>query len=250
MCWPWIAVVMTCLLVGASVAEERAVVQVTPGAAKAFTVGVQRFLDDIEPAKGDRTLDLRLTTEEALEFGGTVVPLDRAAYLAPEETRQLTSTPRVDCIDWTQSGADGLVEGRLSSLGPQWRVDYQVWDTARCQRLKSGYAEAPPGDVKRLGKEVADQVAAAFTGTRGAANSEIAFISDRSGRRELYVMESDGSNVRAATQNRAIKSFPSWYRDGKAVVYTSHYQGQQPGLALSSRGGLKPGPFLGAILPC
>jgi len=228
---------------------ERPVIEVTPGKARAFRVAVQRFIDRLEPADPTRVVDLRATIEEALEFSGSLLPLQRAAYLGPEETLQLSKAPRTDCIDWTQSGADGLLEGRLSGDGTRIAIDFQVWDTARCSLLVSDRVERPVGEGRRLGKEVADQATAAFTGTRGIANTEIAFVSSRTGRRELWVMEANGDGARAATDNVAIKSFPGWYPDGTAIVYTAHYPGKQPSLALSSRGALRPGLFLTRILP-
>jgi TolB protein len=80
------------------------------------------------------------------------------------------------------------------------------------------------------------------------AGTEIAFISDRSGEREVYVMDADGGRQRPATRGQSIKAFPDWTPDGGAILYTSYGERAMPGLYLTSRGEYSPGPILGGIL--
>ena len=76
---------------------------------------------------------------------------------------------------------------------------YQVWDTAQCKRLTLGELVRPDSEQIRLAKILADEVVGAFTGMPGVAGTEIAFISDRTGEREVYVMDADGGRPRRAT---------------------------------------------------
>jgi TolB protein len=101
----------------------------------------------------------------------------------------------------------------------------------------------------RLAKLLADDVVEAFTGTAGVAGTEIAFISDRTGAREVWVMDADGGRQRKATAGASIKAFPDWMPDGKAILYTSYQDGSVPGLFLTSRGEYRPGPLLTKMLP-
>jgi TolB protein len=60
---------------------------------------------------------------------------------------------------------------------------------------------------------------AAFPG----ANGQIAFVSDRSGNRDIYVMNADGSGVRQLTSNLNpsfyYAEFPDWSADGKQIAF-------------------------------
>jgi TolB protein len=107
----------------------------------------------------------------------------------------------------------------------------------------------PANELHRLGAALADDVVKAFTGTRGAADTEIAFISTRSGHREIYVMDADGRNVRAATRSNAIKVFPDWLPDGGGILYTTYLKDGFPDLFVTSRGRATAGRILRDVLP-
>jgi Tol biopolymer transport system component len=52
---------------------------------------------------------------------------------------------------------------------------------------------------------------------------QLIFASERDSRRgELYVMESDGSNIRRLTKNTVLDWAPDWSPDGKQLVFTSN----------------------------
>ncbi|HEX5059459.1 MAG TPA: DPP IV N-terminal domain-containing protein [Kofleriaceae bacterium] len=48
----------------------------------------------------------------------------------------------------------------------------------------------------------------------------IAFLSDRDGTPHIYVMSSDGTNLRRLTMHDGEETSPTWSRDGKQLAYT------------------------------
>ncbi|MDG2334252.1 MAG: hypothetical protein P8Q97_08530 [Myxococcota bacterium] len=223
---------------------------ITPGEGRAFHAAVQLFADGGFPAQPQRAQGLRDEIEAGMEFSGVLLPLSHDAFLGSERTQSLvTESRREDCADWTQGGADALVEGVIGGSDTELVVDYQVWDTARCRSLARGQLKRVHSDRVRLAKLLADEVVAAFTGLPGVAGTEIAFVSDRGGEREIFVMDADGGRQRRATRGNSIKSFPDWTPDGGAVLYTSYGDRAIPRLYLTSRGAYRPGPILTGILP-
>ncbi len=220
-----LSIVALCIVcapdVGLAQSQKR-VVEISPGRAKAFRVAVQRFRDRAQPMRPARADDLRAVIGDALDFTGILLPLDPAAYLGPDESEPLSNRGRSDCPDWSQSGADALVEGEIRSGTGTLEIEFTVWDTARCVRLARKTVTRVSSEAIRLARTVADEIVAAFTGTPGCAATEIAFVSNRTGVREIYVMDVDGRYTRTATRSDAVKSFPAWLPDAVGILYTSY----------------------------
>jgi TolB protein len=229
---------------GAARAQDRPAIVVTPGAATTFRAAVQDFADFSAVPDAKRTQEFRATLEEALAFSGIFKALSHEAFLGPVKTPALDGDEPVVCPDWTQIGADALVEGEIRA-DTDFSVEYRVWDVSRCVRLeRKRYRQASSADAGLLARRIADDVVAAFIGTRGVAGTEIAFVSTRGKGPEIYVMGADGSNQRRATNNGSINKFPAWSPEGDSILYTSYRQSNRPMLFLSSRGRGRPGRLL------
>ncbi len=237
-------------LPGTAMAQsQKPVVEISPGRAKAFRVAVQRFRDRAQPLRLSRADDLRAVIGDALDFTGILLPLDPAAYLGPDESGPLSNRGRSDCPDWSQSGADALVEGEIRSGTGTLEIEFSVWDTARCVRLARKTVTRVSSEAVRLARTVADEIVAAFTGTPGCAATEIAFVSNRTGHREIYVMDADGRYTRTATHSDAVKSFPAWLPDAVGVLYTSYTRSGLTNLYVTSRSQVRAGRLFPSLLP-
>jgi Tol biopolymer transport system component len=58
-------------------------------------------------------------------------------------------------------------------------------------------------------------------------NGKIAFVSDRDGNNEIYLMDPDGSNVVRLTNNPGEDLQPAWSPDGTQIAFVSHRSGAQ-----------------------
>ncbi|MEN7972378.1 MAG: DPP IV N-terminal domain-containing protein [Verrucomicrobiota bacterium] len=152
----------------------------------------------------------------------------------------------------TSAGAELNVAGSCVSGGGNMKADCQVYKVSNRQRLLGKSYKAPASGVRGLAHRVADEIIYAVTGKKGMASGKIALVSNRTGRKELYVCDMDGKNVRQITKDRSIVVGPGWMPDGKNIVYTSYKRGypnvymtgrRKP---LSSHGGLNAS---GAVSP-
>ncbi len=132
-----------------------------------------------------------------------------------EATKILTSDlERSGWFKVVGSGGDFAVEGSASA------------GSVQCKVFKSGgvpvASPSASGSLRRAVHEVADVMVEKVTGKKGIARSRIAFISDKSGHKELYAMDYDGFNVVRLTSDNSIVVSPAFNRAGTRIAFTSY----------------------------
>ena len=83
---------------------------------------------------------------------------------------------------------------------------------------------AAPGLDENV-KALADDVIYAITGRPGLATSQIAFVSDVSGRKQIYLCDSNGENIQQVTNDPNGAVSPSLSADASLLVYTTYRSG-------------------------
>jgi TolB protein len=86
-------------------------------------------------------------------------------------------------------------------------------------------AKTYSGSARENAHRFADDIIETLTGNKGFAHTKIAFIATRSGRKEVYVADYDGSNARQITHDGVISVHPSISADGSRVAYTGYQSG-------------------------
>ena len=67
--------------------------------------------------------------------------------------------------------------------------------------------------------------------------SKIAFVSNREGNNEIYIMNPDASNLKNITTNKANDMFPAWSPDGKTIAFQSDRDGNPEIYVMKADGG-------------
>ena len=69
------------------------------------------------------------------------------------------------------------------------------------------------------------------------AHAQITFTSERDGNKEIYVMDSDGRNIRNLTKHPADDWTPSWSPDGNRIAFNSNRGGNWEIYVMDADGG-------------
>ncbi len=100
-------------------------------------------------------------------------------------------------------------------------LEGQVVDRGGGTVLSKNYS----GSARENAHRFADDIIDTLTGNKGFATTKIAFIATRSGKKEVYVADYDGSNARQMTHDGVISVHPSISPDGLRIAYTGYQSG-------------------------
>lgn len=81
------------------------------------------------------------------------------------------------------------------------------------------------GGTRAAAHAFSDDIVETISGQKGIAASKIAFVSTRTGRKEIYTADYDGANVRQLTSDNSISVAPTLTRDGSRLAYTGYQSG-------------------------
>ncbi len=161
-----------------------------------------------------------------LDRSGWFTIIDRSAYLEHPQRTGIRSG-EFDFRDWATIGAEGLVKGGFRVSGEGVEVEFWLYDVFRQEALLGKTYSGDVRDARRMAHRFVDEVILKLTGVRGVFDTRIAYVSTGRDRfKEIYVAHLDGTGKKKVTNNRTINLFPSWWPDGKGLVYLSYGTGR------------------------
>jgi TolB protein len=139
-------------------------------------------------------------------------------------------------------GNEVIVLGTLTPEGSD-RVAFEgrVYDLGSGKAVLGKRYRGQASAARRIAHTFADEVLQYLTGLRGIALTSIAFASNRTGTKEIWVMDYDGANPRQVTGHKSTSLSPDWAPGGGRLAYTS-FVGGPPGVYVAnlSTGDKKP----------
>jgi TolB protein len=169
-----------------------------------------------------RPLFTTLTSDLAYAEIFTIVPLRPGGPPGIEGAKQVNAQAFLQ-LDVRKEGGDYAIEARL--------YDVSTGALHMGRRYRGAQTALPT-----LAHTIANDLVLFFQGRPGIFLSRVAFISDRTGSNEVWMMDYDGSNQRRITSEGALTLTPDWSPDGERLVYTS-YRRRMPELYIIHRQG-------------
>jgi TolB protein len=150
----------------------------------------------------------------------------------PEDFKP-TSGQGLAMADWAGSPANAnylafgytaLQNGQLVLYG--WLFDVHQQNQQNAQVIGGRYfGSGDEGGARKVAHEFAADIIKQFGGG-SLAGSHIYFVSDRSGHKEIWAMDYDGSNQHQLTFYKSISVMPTISPDGSKLAFTTFAKGQ------------------------
>jgi TolB protein len=142
----------------------------------------------------------------------------------------LPSTPsELKMQAWSDppSSARLVAFGNLTATGNNLAIEAWLYDVANATQpavLGKVYrGEVTDAQVRLFAHQFADEIISRLSGgLPGIAATKIAFVSARSGNKEIWVMDYDGENQHELTSLRSISLTPRWSPDSTRIAFTCY----------------------------
>jgi TolB protein len=176
--------------------------------------------------------------EKDLRLSELFSPLRKPVF--EELERMERSGSKIDYRSWRQVGAQWVIktEYRMISKGRGQVFTFRLYDAINKRFMLGKRYRSSPQLLRRVLHRFADEMVLQLTGKRGIAETQIAFLAQEEGVKEIYLIDFDGYNLKKLTRDNTVNLSPAWSPDGKWIVYTS-YAARNPDLVMINTEGEK-----------
>ncbi len=203
--------------------------EIYPSTDRRIAIGIERFNSRIEESGLSREISglLEAVLERDLQF---------SLYFRLVEGREKdfgggSVEANKDLEIWKESGARFLIKGEISGKGDDLRLEAGIYSLLTFKEIAHREYQTNMESLRWTVHKMADDVIEVITGEKGMSQTRIAYLVEKGGVKELYMMDYDGYNLHPLTNSESIVLSPAWSPDGEKVAFTS-YQDDNPNLYL------------------
>ena len=190
-------------------------------------VAVAEFTPKADAAKAHSALFSQVVRDD-LGFSGILDVVSPSFY--PQSQPSVPSELRY--VAWSDSpvNAHFVAFGNLVESSSDVAVQAWFYDvtnpTAQAVIAKIYRGSPTDAQVRKFAHQFADEIIMRLSGgLPGIASTQIAFVSSRTGAKEIWVMDYDGSNQHPLTSLRSISLTPRWAPDSSRIAFTCYAKG-------------------------
>jgi TolB protein len=185
-------------------------------------LAVADFAPRADAAKAHSALFTQVVRDD-LQFSGILELVSPSFYptvvpTIPSELRNIV---------WTDPplNANLVAFGNLTESSAEVAIQAWLYDVRNPSSeavVGKVYRGAPTdAEVRKFAHQFADEIISKLSGgLPGVASTQIAFVSSRTGTKEIWVMDYDGANQRPLTSLRSISLTPRWSPDDSRIAFT------------------------------
>jgi TolB protein len=196
---------------------------VTGGGTRKLNIAVPEFTVVSGTDSGGLAKQLATVTGDDLTFSQLFSVVAGTGSIPANNAEAL----RKSWTEFAAAGAHAGLHGLVTFRADRVETEMRLYDlTTQEQRpIATKKFDLPPAQWRRLAHKIADEVVLQFTGEPGVADTKIAYVSGRTGHKEIVMADYDGTGATPVTRNNSINLMPMWSPDARSLAYTSFVQG-------------------------
>ena len=172
--------------------------------------------------------EIRKVLEGDLRFSRVfqLLPSAHYGYIRP------LSPDKIFFKDWDSIQAKLLLAGEIGEADGAIVFEGKLYDVKSERFILGKRYQAEKNALRLAAHRMADEIMKLY-GEKPIFTSKIAFVSNRDGNDEIYMMDYDGAGQTRITFNRIKDYMPGWSPDQRRIVYTT-YKRSNPDLVILS----------------
>ena len=168
------------------------------------------------PAASAAASQVTKTIQSDLEFIDAFRILPAAGFAQAK----LSTAEEVKYPEWVKSGADYVTFGNFKMEGNKAVYEFHLINIGGNAEVFGKRYLADANELKILAHTVANDIVEKITGKKGIFLTKIAMTCDKTGKKEIYTMNFDGSDTRQITKLRSLSMAPAWSPDGTKIAFS------------------------------
>lgn len=201
-------------------AQQEVVLTIKEGV-PAISLAVPPFIyDSSSPAAKEAAETMHQVLSADLNYSRvfSLIPKEHLSYIRPLNPKEIFFK------DWESIQTRILVVGEITQAQEKIVFETKIYDVKSQRMILGKRYQAEPGVFRLVAHRLADELMKIY-GEKPYFTTKIAFVSNRDGNDELYMMDYDGANQTRLTFNKWIDYMPAWSPDQRALVFTSYRAG-------------------------
>jgi len=122
--------------------------------------------------------------------------------------------------DWSALGTEFLIKTAVSHEGSSSKLEVHLYEVAANRAVFSKRYVSSPSEIKIMAHTSANDIVTSLTGLPGIFLTKIVMSCAKAGKKELYLMNFDGTDARQLTRHNSIAFAPAWNPDGSKIAYS------------------------------
>jgi len=185
-----------------------------------FPIAVADLIEKKSGQVDSQGTDISNLLRNNLKLAGYFDIIDKSRYT--DHSPALTPETGLDFGQWSATGATVFVKGAYEKKGKNDVIELRLYDPSLKQMLVGKEYKVPQDKSYAAIHRFADEIMLALTGERGFFNTKIAAACGPRGKEQIVLMNVDGTEREAVSNNTAMNLSPNFSPDGSQVVYTSY----------------------------